>query len=395
MKSSNYKYLIMITLIVCGISNIYFQFMMTPVSEQIKAMYNLNQVQYSTLFTAPMAPAIFISLICGIIIDRFGARKVVLVSLIVASCGIWGRVFTTNFAVLYICMMVPGFAATFLNTSNAKLYGEWFDPSRISTVMGIHMGMSSLGNACAIYTTAMLPSVKTGYVISAVISTAAVLLWLFFYRSNAEKSSRSSQAADSVVSNIKTVFRTKDIIIAGIALLCSYGCFMSVSTFCPQVLQYKGFSAVTAGKIAAVVSLGQCVGNFTSPLIAARVGNLKKVLIGMTAVSVLSIFSITFAGSAVLLVLLLFLAGYAGGGVVPLYLSMPVKLKQIGTRLAGTAGGTIATFELAGAVLIPSYVIAAIAGDRMNMYYVLAPVIGIISILLLTRLSHEVELQKS
>ena len=109
----------------------------------------------------------------------------------------------------------------------------------------------------------------------------------------------------------------------------------------------------------------------------------------------LSIFSITFAGSAVLLVLLLFLAGYAGGGVVPLYLSMPVKLKQIGTRLAGTAGGTIATFELAGAVLIPSYVIAAIAGDRMNMYYVLAPVIGIISILLLTRLSHEVELQKS
>ncbi len=203
MKSSNYKYLIMITLIVCGISNIYFQFMMTPVSEQIKAMYNLNQVQYSTLFTAPMAPAIFISLICGIIIDRFGARKVVLVSLIVASCGIWGRVFTTNFAVLYLCMMVPGFAATFLNTSNAKLYGEWFDPSKISTVMGIHMGMSSLGNACAIYTTAMLPSVKTGYVISAVISTAAVLLWLFFYRSNADKSSRSSQAADSVVSNIK------------------------------------------------------------------------------------------------------------------------------------------------------------------------------------------------
>ena len=42
-------------------------------------------------------------------------------------------------------------------------------------------------------------------------------------------------------------------------------------------------------------------------------------------------------------------------------MSMPVQDKKIGTRLGGTAGGLLATLQLGGSVVIPTYIIAPIA----------------------------------
>jgi NNP family nitrate/nitrite transporter-like MFS transporter len=62
----------------------------------------------------------------------------------------------------------------------------------------------------------------------------------------------------------------------------------------------------------------------------------------------------------------LFLAGFLPSGGAPLLFSLPLLLPEVGPAYAGTAGGIIATMQVLGGVLIPTFVVAPLAG--LNAY---------------------------
>ena len=68
------------------------------------------------------------------------------------------------------------------------------------------------------------------------------------------------------------------------------------------------------------------------------------------------------------------LAGISLGAAMPVFFSAPIFLEGIGVRYAGTAAGVIATLQLLGAVLIPTYVLTPIAGDNYGLLFSLASI---------------------
>jgi NNP family nitrate/nitrite transporter-like MFS transporter len=64
-------------------------------------------------------------------------------------------------------------------------------------------------------------------------------------------------------------------------------------------------------------------------------------------------------------------------------MSLPVQLDEIGPVYAGTAGGFLATIQLIGAVVVPTYVITPIAGANMNLFFILSGGCMIITMLLI------------
>ncbi|RHV84305.1 MFS transporter [Lachnospiraceae bacterium OF09-33XD] len=160
MNSKRYKYLILAALCMVGFISMFCQYQMQPMANEIKSTMSLTDSQYSALFTAPMAPAIFISLICGIIVDKFGGRWPMFLSLVLGTLGLWGRVFATSYGTLYLCIFVVGFAATFGNSSNAKMFGGWFSPAESSVCIGIYMAFGALATAAATATTPHMPSLR-------------------------------------------------------------------------------------------------------------------------------------------------------------------------------------------------------------------------------------------
>jgi NNP family nitrate/nitrite transporter-like MFS transporter len=71
--------------------------------------------------------------------------------------------------------------------------------------------------------------------------------------------------------------------------------------------------------------------------------------------------------------LFLLLGIFVGGGM-PILLSFPMLLPEIGPVYAGTAGGFIATLQLFGAVFIPSFILAPLAGDNYTVLFILASI---------------------
>lgn len=397
-----YKYVILICLCLIPFISMFAQYQMQPMANEIKTAMSLTDSQYSALFTAPMTPAIFISLICGIIVDKVGGRWPMFLSLIVATLGLWGRVFASSYAMLYICIFVLGFAATFGNSSNAKMFGGWFKPEKCSICIGIYMASSAIGNATATSITPLLPSLTDAYIISAVIVTFITVFWFIFYRDGKKQERKQikteedsqSEKKEGIFTTIKIVIKQRDILLAGFADLFLYGALQSINAFLSIILMVKGMTESQAGATSAFVAGGMFIGNLLVPTIVGKIGKLRRTLFTFGITGGLLAVLIAFISNNILLNIILILVGALMGGCVPLMMSVPLRLDSIGVKRTGTAGGLIATFQLFGAVVLPTYVVSRIAAGNYTLFLFICGCLAAVGAILISFLSHNVEVKK-
>jgi NNP family nitrate/nitrite transporter-like MFS transporter len=139
----------------------------------------------------------------------------------------------------------------------------------------------------------------------------------------------------------------------------------------PTALGQRGIDPVTSGAYAAAVTIGNLIGCLSAPILTVKIGKIKPVMIVFAGVSVAGAAFGWTAPPGILLGACLFVTGVAMGGLMPLLMSIPVQLPEIGPVYAGTAGGFTGTLQLLGAVVIPTYIAAPIAGSNMNLFFLL------------------------
>ena len=94
------------------------------------------------------------------------------------------------------------------------------------------------------------------------------------------------------------------------------------------------------------------------------------VISGLVAAAL--IFSAWTLASTPFFNVLVFLAGVALGMTIVLIIAAPALLRSVDPSHVGAAGGVIGTMEGAGAFLLPSMVLAPLAGDNFTMLFALA-----------------------
>lgn len=392
MNKKGYKYVILVLICMCGLSACYCQYQMAPMAQEIINTYGISQLQYSTIFSAPMVPAILCSLAAGMIVDKIGAKRVVFLCLIIAAAGLWLRIFARGYAMLYICMLCPGFAATFVNATNAKIFREWFPVKQTGLAVGIFLAVSALGMTIGTGATAMLPSLRTAFILAGILASITAVCWGLFMKEKRIEISHDADKKHSAVQYLKDVVKNRDIMLGSAGIMCTFGNYMVISTYLPTFLQNKGLSPVKAGAMASVVSIGYLAGCILTPIFADRVGNVRKVIFVFALAGAFLSASVCIIPTGAVLTFLLFLAGVCIGGLLPLFMSFPVRISAVGGEKAGTAGGVISTFQLLGAVIIPSYIISPLAGDNEVMLFIIGACFSAVVCILSVFMSKEVEL---
>lgn len=382
-KNKSYKkYVILAILCLGSLSACYCQYQMLPLAPEIMEKFHMSQMQYSTVFSASMAPAIILSIIAGMAVDRIGAKQIIFVGLIIATVGLWVRVFTDSYSVLYLCMMLTGIPATFLNSVNAKILARWFTVRQISVAVGIYLAASAVGMALGTGTTAMLPSVTTAFTVAAVLAVITAVFWGLFMQENPKSIGKTKdtsekhgterkQKKENVFETLKEILKSRDIILGSIEIMCVFGNYMILSTNLPIALQEKGLTAVSAGSTASIVSLGYFVGCVGTPIIAEKTGGIRRTIFILTLIGTILTALLLKVSSGGFLTMILFVLGVSIGGLLPLFMAFPVRISSIGEQRAGAAGGIISTLQLFGAVVIPSYIAVPIsAGNSVRLFWV-------------------------
>lgn len=358
-------------LCLCYMIPSYAQFQISPLGGQIIRQYDLELSQLSLLFSAPMIPAIFLSLAGGLLLDRFGPKRVIGVGLIVTAIGCVWRVFCASYAPLFTATMLTGLSACFINAGGGKILGGLFPAKDVSSRMGILMAASTAAMTMANFTSAWFPSIRSAFAMSAVFAVSGTGLWFLLVKNPEKQTADSADVGPDMRTCLKIAVKNGNVWLIAFALFFLMAANVVVGSFLPMALASRGVNPAVSGAMAACYTIGNLLGCILAPLSIRKLKSRKKVLI---LFSILAGTGVAFAWlnfEILLLAAALMLTGIFLGGMIPALMALPVQLPEIGPIYAGTAGGVIGTVQLLGAVLVPSYVLAPIAGGSFHMIFLL------------------------
>lgn len=135
------------------------------------------------------------------------------------------------------------------------------------------------------------------------------------------------------------------------------------------------------GMFASMLTLGNCIGSITGPIVFSKIKNVKVFVSGAAVLSFAGIIMCWRFPSIFVLHILVLYTGIMLGASMPIFLSAPVLLEGLGTKYAGSAAGVISTLQLLGAVLIPTYILTPIAGENYSLLFMLASICMVIMFL--------------
>lgn len=375
MKNKKNLVFLVAVLIFCAqfIGN-YANYQLAAIPGSIFQAFQLTDTQFSSLMTAPMLPSIFLSIIMGLLVDRFGISKMVGICLVIAAGGLVLRAFATDYTTMLIAMILSGAGCMILNSNMAKIVSSMYPMEKVSKMVGIIMAASTASMAVAYATTAAIPTLKIAFWIPAVVSIVLAVLWLLFARESAFSENKvSGEDASQVKDSLLVCIRSKNIWLAGITLMLILGGAMIISSFhVSAVVALKGYSEAYAGTFNSVLMVGSILGSIFLPVYVTKNPAKAPLLVLLMGI----VTAATCVGMVTLPAIGIYICGFLNGafrsGIIAVMMMIPVMLKEIGPRYAGTAGGFIVTLELIGCVIIPTYVIVPLGGGSYMNYFLLA-----------------------
>lgn len=355
-------------------SCVYAQYQLSPIGDEIMKLYDLNRVQFSSLFAAPMIPAIFLSIPAGMLIDRIGVRSVLLTASAVSVLGLSLRMVLSSYPGVYLSMILSGVAIAVINAAIAKIVSVRIPLKEVNRVVGLILAGDSLGMVVGMATTPLLPGVSFAFGLSLFFMVlASILLYI-----SLKDLPHSVKAADKRTDNatfssaIVQVFRSRNIWLTGFVLALVMALNIFLGSQLPTALQSTGLGVETSSLVSSFMLIGFLVGAALGPQFFRLFRHFRFFAVFMSALAGLGGAFAWQIENLPLLSLALFLTGFAIGGFIPILMSLPVYIKEIGEKLAGIGGGLIATCQLLGAVVIPTYVVLPLAGDQLHVAFYMA-----------------------
>jgi NNP family nitrate/nitrite transporter-like MFS transporter len=363
--------LILFTVCLSQIAGNYAQFQLAPLAPQLTAEMGLTTGQFSSVFTAQMIPAIFLSLIAGMLADRFGVKRVFVVGFAITAIAGIVRIWSDSYLALFACMFMLGIGVAVVNANLPKIIGTWHPAHRIGFLTGVVLSTSNIAMILGTGTTALLPSVKFAYILSAILLVAAFLLFVVILPGkNSSRTPVIEVTKVGMLESLKVAVACRGVWVVGLILFLFIGTDMMLSPFLPTALGQRGLNPITAGMYASTINIGSLIGCLVTPALATRIGSYKPL---MAILALVSVVGVTFAWQAPVglpLGAALFCTGLCRAGILPIAMSLPVQLSQIGPKYAGAAGGVTATMQLLGAVVLPTYIVAPIAGEDVGVFFI-------------------------
>jgi nitrate/nitrite transporter NarK len=367
------RWLILAMSMLAGFIGSYAQFQLPPLAYKLMPALHITPSQFAALMAGPMTGSLFVCLIGGTLADRFGVKNVVTFGLVLSVIGCTFRYAVASFWPFFFLTVLAGLASGLLVTNLSKLFGAWFPPEQMGMLMGAYMVSPMLAGFVGTATTAYFPSETSAFLFSGAACFVILILWMVFAQNKPEGA--PDMPVMPVIKYLGKAAQSRAIWVAGVASFFVMGGMMTFTSFLPEVLRnFRGLSPEQAGLYGSLGTLGGIFGSFLGPVICNRIGVMKPYLIVMSLLGAAGMFWSWQMPTGPAIIVALLVAGFLQSAVLPLFLSLPMLLPEIGPVYAGSAGGIITTLQVLGAVVVPTFIITPIAGLNGTVLFGLAAI---------------------
>lgn len=374
-KLSSYRWVILAIVALLDATSNYIQFQVSALAVQIMPALHISPAQLQSLGMAPMLIAVFLSIPAGSLADKFGAKKIVTIGLIVSLIGAFGRLVATNFATLMIMLLLFGVYMALLNANTLKIFGVWFKQDT-NLAMGVFFASASVGIILTRITSPLFPSVKAAYTFSSFLLLVLAICWIIFIK-DAPKDEPIPQTQmkqgkpESSLDFFKVAAHSKMTWIVAASVGVGMGASEAFSNIMPTALAARGMTPIQGNTVA---TIGSLCGSLFGPAIIGKAKKAKPLMITVTILAGLLIALTWFIPLGMPLTISLILGGLFGAMTGPLMQAMPITFPEIGPKYAGSAGGLIGTVSLLFSYCVP-VIISVIAGSNYMMTFIIQGIV--------------------
>ena len=335
---------------------------LVPVIEEL----GLSGVEAGLVTGAVQLSYIPLSLLSGLTIDRFGARKSLAIGLFIIGVAHVMRGLSTEFATLLLPTLLLGVGGTAVTFGLPKLVSELFPSDRSGTMSSVYIVGATLGSATVFALARSLIGpllggwrpffLYTGVLVVAFALFWSVVSWYLWARIDRVPEQETDQtfSLESIRGDLISVFTHYGllllVIVGTMRLFITHG----LSNWLPAILEARGMAPTLAGTLTSLFILVRILGIVGVPTLSDRYATRRLPIIICGIAGTLGLLGLILADTIWTLSLSLVLIGtFLIGGLSPLIRAIPIEMDGIGPQLTAVANGLIFTVGEVGGFMGP------------------------------------------
>ena len=341
-KSEYHRIMLMLAFFIAFLVHILL-FCTAPMVTLIMEEMALSHADFGFIFSAAMISLILFRIPWGLVGDRIGYLNALRIALPICVASAVLRAFSTGYWSLLVSQFFIGLGLAAVLPCLPLLVKEWA-PRTSGFSTGIYVSGLAMGNATALgLTPNLLEIMDWRDVLFAYSGVAAVIcvLWWTVARSTVRSTSGFQLA------NIAGFLKDRYIWVLLFFMMASMGCYDTLATWVPKVLEMKELSKT----LASLLPLGFFLAGPIFGFMLDRFRNRKIFVTLLGAVAAISIVGINYAPYPLLL-LCIFLSGFTIIGFLTISLAIPARHERL-SAYAGSVVGFISSFGNVGPLVMP------------------------------------------
>lgn len=359
-KDDKYKWVILAIATATGTFVAAIPFSCMPVLfKEISDDLGLDVVQIGFVWGMASLAGIFISIIAGLLSDRFGMKNILSICCILA--GITGalRGLSNSFFMLTFTVFLNGIVRLVIPITVIKAIGVWFRGKNLGMALGIGALGIGLGLMLGpmISATIMSPALggwRNVMYFYGGLSAAMGVLWILLGREpDRTDSATTTSGTVPLRQALSKLIRLKALWFIGLTLLFRVGSIMGMMGYLPYYLQeQRGWELAAAdGTLSVFYAISTlCVVPLT--ILSDKIGSRKLILNVALVITLFCIGLIPVVEGGMIWVLMI-LAGIFMDGFMAIINTMLLETEGVGPIYSGTALGIVFTIVHIGNVTSP------------------------------------------
>jgi NNP family nitrate/nitrite transporter-like MFS transporter len=326
--------------------------------KEISVNLHLSTFSIGTIWGMDPLAGVFVGLLGGLLVDRFGIRKTLTVVCVLAGLFSAVRGLSVDFLTMAGSMFLFGIMAAMLPAVVPKAAAVWFPSRQVGLVNALINIALSVGSMIAtmLSATVLSPWLGGWRNVIFVLSIPAVLIGIIWLIAGREPRKDELQTTESsqvpLKQSLSKVLKMRQVWILGLISLTLWGTIMGLMGYLPMYLRNTGMSPALSDTAVTVINLAGLIGSIPMVLVAAKFRAYKQLFLISSIVNVISLILIPLVNHWWLWPVL-FISSFLRSSTPALANVMLLETEGVGITYVGTATGLMSSIGMIGACVAP------------------------------------------
>jgi MFS family permease len=356
---SNYRWYLLALIAVTGTLVSAIPFSCLPVLfQEIADDMGLSLVQVGSIWGTVSLAGVFVSLISGMLGDRFGVKLVVSLACLLSGLTGAARGLSPNFLFLTVTVFIHGIVRSVIPINITKTIGTWFKGKNLGMAQGVGaMGMGlGLMLGPMISSTVLSPLLGGWRNVLYLYGGICVLMAIPWLATGREAPEPGSAAGRPAVVSFRQAFsrvvRSKALWLLGLTLMLRMGGIQGMTGYLSLYLRDKGWSNAAADGALSIFYAVSTISVIPVASFSDRIGLRKAILLPAVIISLVC-FALLPVVNSTLVWIFMIVSGVFMDSFMAIATTMLLETEHVTPDISGIALGLVFTISQIGGVLAP------------------------------------------